>query len=153
MVNHQHRNAVSVGIVPRNSIEVEKQNLKHFRYIDYMLKLYLCLLLICLGLLAQPKPAIADDAAAVEKSLRQSIAQVLGRVGYLGRYANGQELQRGISAYLWDNRNWLKTTDFHSLRQLDAVVCLLHKKGYPGFENHLETPAVRNFCRQLVAKP
>ena len=96
----------------------------------------------------------AGDPVTSEQWLRGRVSQVLHREGYLGQYPNGQGLQRGLSAYLWDNRSWLKMVDFHNSRKLDAVVCLLDKKGYPGFADYLESAVgKKNWCNLIAAKP
>ena len=89
-----------------------------------------------------------------EQGVREPVSQILHREGYLGQYPNGQGLQRGLSAYLWDNRSWLKMVDFHNSRKLDAVVCLLDKKGYPGFAGYLEGEVgKKNWCNISAAQP
>ncbi len=85
--------------------------------------------------------------------LRHRLQQALNREGYIGSFPNGQELQRGVSAYLWDNRNWLQSVDFHSTRQLDVTACLLHKKGYLGFSAQLKGANGGNWCDNLVRPP
>lgn len=82
--------------------------------------------------------------------LRKQVRHVLDREGYIGRYSHGQELQRGISAYLWDHRSWLKRSDFHNSRQMEAMVCLLVKRGYAGFERYAGNQSSMENCRRLV---
>lgn len=82
--------------------------------------------------------------------LRQQIKQILDREGYIGRYRNGQDLQRGISAYLWDYRHWLKNSNFHNSRTMEVLACLMIKRGYPGFETYAENQSFMKACQQLV---
>jgi hypothetical protein len=89
----------------------------------------------------------------LEGSLRYSLQEYLDGEGYMGDFHNGQDLQRGISAYLWDNRDWLTSSDFHNSRKVDALVCLLDKKGYPGFDAYLDAEVIKNWCDKLVVKP
>jgi hypothetical protein len=81
------------------------------------------------------------------------LRQALDKEGYIGQFRNGQDLQRGVSAYLWDNRSWFQTIDFHNSRKFDAVVCLLQKKGYAGFDVYLKSELVKNWCNSLVQQP
>ena len=89
----------------------------------------------------------------LEGGLRYALQDHLAEDGYMGKFYNGQDLQRGISAYLWDNRSWLKNVDFHNSRNVDAVICLLHKKGYPGFDGYLSSEVVSTWCNQIAQKP
>ena len=36
---------------------------------------------------------------------------------------------------------------------ITAAVCLMHKKGYPGFESYLEAGVVKNWCDKIVQQP
>lgn len=106
-------------------------------------------LLLAVALLF-PGPLLAAGKTVSQVKLRQQIKQILDREGYVGRYRNGQGLQRGISAYLWDHRHWLKKTNFHNSRQQEALLCLLISRGYPGFEQYAGKPSFMKNCRQLV---
>lgn len=109
----------------------------------------LMLLLFCTALF-MPGSTHANPSAV---ELQSAVRKFLEREGYMGSFNHGQDLQRGISAYLWDNRNWLTTVDFHNSRKLDAVICLLDKKGYPGFAPHLSNDVSKNWCNKLVVQP
>jgi len=95
----------------------------------------------------------AGHPQTLESDLYYGIQDYFYQEGYLGEYKNGQGFQRGVSAYLWDNRHWFEKVDFHNYRNVDAVVCLLHKKGYPGFESYVDNPVFSQWCEQLVKKP
>jgi hypothetical protein len=95
----------------------------------------------------------AWPAERLDGELRETLVRTLEREGYVGKFRNGQDLQRGLSAYLWDNRNWLHVIDFNHSRQVDVVVCLLHKKGYPGFADYLNSEIVKNWCDNIVQQP
>lgn len=90
------------------------------------------------------------QSAAFNSEIRTRMQQVLQRDGYIGKYRNGQDLQRGMSAYLWDHRHELKTVEFHNSRQVDVLLCLLIKKGYAGFEQCLNDRAFMNRCSAVL---
>jgi hypothetical protein len=90
---------------------------------------------------------------SLEQDLQQTLYTTLEREGYIGTFYAGVELQRGISAYLWDNRVWLVNTDFNNARQVDVLVCLLVKKGYGGFQEYAENQSFMNWCGDMVHKP
>ena len=108
-------------------------------------------LVLLLGiLLLFPRALFAASDPGSSIPLRQQIKQILDREGYIGRYRNGQELQRGISAYLWDYRHWLKSSNFHNSKKLEVLACLMIKRGYPGFETYAESQSFMKTCQQLV---
>jgi len=117
-------------------------------FVQRSVALALAALLFCL----QPV-CVVSAAESQAGDLRELLQHALSREGFIGSYQNGQDLQRGISAYLWDNRNWLQRIDFHNARQIDAVVCLLDKKGYPGFAASLKSEVSRSWCDNLVRQP
>jgi len=91
---------------------------------------------------------------SIEPELQGKLMGTLEREGYIGSfYAAGIELQRGISAYLWDNRSRLKTVDFHNARDVDALVCLLMKKGYKGYDDYADNEEFMTWCNTLVETP
>ena len=112
-----------------------------------------CLLVLLLFVSLANAGGPVGHPETLEGDLHYKLQSYFDREGYLGRFPNGQDLQRGISAYLWDNRLWLKSVDFHRSRKVDAVVCLLHKKGYPGFESYFESRVFENWCSEIVAQP
>lgn len=68
----------------------------------------------------------------------------------MAHFENGQDLQRGVSAYLWDNRQWLQQVDFHNARQIDVLVCLMIKKGFGGFVNYAENKDFISWCEKMI---
>ena len=90
---------------------------------------------------------------SIEQGLRQTLYTTLEREGYIGKFYAGVELQRAISAYLWDNRVWLTHTDFNNARQVDVLVCMLVKKGYGGFEEYAGNQSFMQWCDDMVKKP
>lgn len=86
----------------------------------------------------------------VDGNIRERVTQVLEREGYLAHFSNGQDLQRGVSAYLWDHRQSLKSVDFHNAVQVDVLVCLLINKGYPGFNKCIENKAFMGRCQGFL---
>jgi hypothetical protein len=120
------------------------------------MQLFRWLLVLCLIILLA-QAALAGGPVGhtdtLEGDLRYALQDYLADQGYMGKFYNGQDLQRGIAAYLWDNRSWLKNVDFHNSRNVDAVICLLHKKSYPGFDGYLNSEVVSNWCNQTVQKP
>lgn len=105
-----------------------------------------CYLVSCLSALA----AAAGDSP---QQTRSFLATCLKQEGYLGDYPHGQGLQRGMSAYLWDHRHWLINTDFHRSRDAEALICLLHAKGYPQFAEQLKNEHFRAWCELTVKQP
>lgn len=99
---------------------------------------------------------LALPVAAADNNLQQTaslLATCLKQEGYLGHYPHGQDLQRGVSAYLWDHRHWLVDTDFHRSRDSETLICLLHAKGYPQFSERMEEKRFRDWCERTVKMP
>jgi|LGVF01.2.fsa_nt_gb hypothetical protein len=88
---------------------------------------------------------------SLDSSLRYILQQRLDGEGYMGDFRYGQDLARGISAYLWDNRQWLTSTDFHNARQVDVLVCLMIKKGYSEFDEYAAD--IKDWCNQTIKVP
>jgi len=109
------------------------------------------LLLVCslIGWFALPATATDNNPQQTAALL----ATCLKQEGYLGNYPHGQELQRGISAYLWDHRHWLVDTDFHRSRDTETLICLLHAKGYPQFSDRIRDRYLSGWCEQKVKRP
>jgi len=112
-------------------------------------------LLASLGLLVTEIWAGAPEGhpLSIEQKLRQTLTHTLEREGYIGTFYAGIGLQRGISAYLWDNRSWLVRTDFSNARQVDVLVCLLTKKGYDGFQSYIADQSFEHWCETMVKQP
>lgn len=92
-------------------------------------------------------PAVAENSAG---NIRESMRKILAREGYIGKFANGQEMQRGVSAYLWDNRTQLGNSKFHRSKDVDAALCLMLSKGYPGLKTCADNKNFTDWCRQIV---
>jgi len=114
------------------------------------LVLLICLMVLQCIVLSDGQTAFAGQ---LKGDMRSALQQHLDDEGYLCAFPNGQGLQRGISAYLWDNRSWLKMTDFHNSRKIDVVVCLMYKKGYPGFDAYMANADDNNWCERIVGQP
>lgn len=113
-------------------------------------KAWRVLLVCCLVVwLALPAAAADNDP----KQTRTLLTACLKQEGYLGDYPHGQDLQRGISAYLWDHRHWLVATDFHRSRDTETLICLLSAKGYPQFSDRVKDRSLRSWCEQTVKRP
>ncbi len=95
----------------------------------------------------------AGHLGTIEGTLRNVLQENLNGSSYMGSYPDGRDLERGISAYLWDNRNWLRSTDFPKSRTVDALICLMNRQGYPGFETYMDNESLRNWCDKIVLKP
>jgi len=108
---------------------------------------------LCLVASAVRAGAPAGHPLSVEQNLRQTLYNTLEREGYIGSFPAGVELQRGISAYLWDNRQWLVKTDFSNARQVDVLVCVLVKKGYGGFQDYAANQSFMTWCGDRVRRP
>jgi hypothetical protein len=94
---------------------------------------------------AQVRPTLSNGAA-----VREGIIQNLTREGYMAHFSNGQGFQRGVSAYLWDNRHWLKNVSFNNAKQVDVLICLMSKKGYGNFSTHVAEQTFMNWCEGML---
>ena len=110
-------------------------------------------LLAALLLLTQNAFAGAPEGhpESLDSNVRYILQQRLDDKGYMGDFRSGEDLARGISAYLWDNRHWLTSTDFHNARQVDVLICLMKKKGYPEFNEY--AAEIKDWCNQTVKFP
>jgi len=136
-------------MVNENAALLEILLLQHKKVLS-VLRFYPAVLAAAVWLLACAASGWADGVEPAIGEVRAQVTRILDREGYIGSFRNGQELQRGISAYLWDHRYWLQKTDFHNSRQLDALLCLLIKQGQPGFESYAENRTFMGSCQQLV---
>ena len=114
--------------------------------------------LIPFGLVLLSSPAVfsagpAGHLQTIEGKLRRVLEKNLNSSGYLGNYPGGQGLERGISAYMWDNRNWLKSTEFSKPRTVDALICLMHSQGYPDLESYMNNERFKNWCNEVILDP
>lgn len=113
----------------------------------------LLLLLILVIPFVASAGAPAGHLESLDTEVREAIIQNLVKEGYMAHFSNGQDVQRGVSAYLWDNRQQLKEVDFHNARQADVLVCLMIKKGYGGFESYAEDQSFMDWCKKMVEQP
>jgi hypothetical protein len=95
----------------------------------------------------------AGHLGTIEGKLRNVLEKNLNLSGYMGSFPEGRDLERGISAYMWDNRHWLKSTEFPRPRTVDALLCLMHRQGYPDLESYMDNERLRNWCDEVVLKP
>ncbi len=124
----------------RQSILVKDRIVVNYRFLAFVLLLY-CLL------------APLNDSWSAERdslSWRQTVISHLDREGYLGTFRNGQGLQRAIAAYLWDHRNELRVEQISRAGQHDAAICLLMKKGYPGFDAFAKEDGFHRRCEKMT---
>ncbi len=112
----------------------------------------LLLLLLLLPFMASAG-APAGHLESLDTEVREAIIQNLAAEGYMARFPNGQDVQRGVSAYLWDSRQWLKEVRFNNARQVDVLVCLMIKKGYGGFAYYEENQSFIDWCGKMVEQP
>ncbi|MDX2480667.1 MAG: hypothetical protein QNK24_10060 [Desulfuromusa sp.] len=106
----------------------------------------LLILMLPLSATAAPVGPTLNSGVVV----REGIIQNLTKEGYLAHFSNGQGFQRGVSAYLWDNRNWLKNVNFNNAKQVDVVICLMNKKGYVNFSAHATEQTFMNWCEGML---
>jgi hypothetical protein len=128
----------------------EADDMKKWKWIKWVL-VPLGLVLLSSQLVLSAGPAGHLDT--IEGELRDVLQENLNRRGYMGNYPDGRDLERGISAYLWDNRNWLKSTDFSKPRNVDALICLMHRQGFPDLETYMDNERLKNWCVEVVLKP
>lgn len=112
--------------------------------------LLVSLLAVFVTFLIGASAVYAADSVTTDRKLRQEIVKVLDHEGYLGQYPNGQDVARGISAYLWDNRQRLITVEFHNARKIDVLVCLMVQKGYPEFIAYANNPGFMSWCNRML---
>lgn len=91
--------------------------------------------------------APAGHPDSIDSKLRQPLMQGLDRERYLD---SEYTFQRAVSAYLWDNRDRLTTTDCPKDRQIDVLVCLLHDKGNPGLKEFVESASMQKLCKEML---
>ena len=113
-------------------------------------RLFPACLLLAVMIWALPVLTYADFSSSEGQML---LRKQLKQEGYLGSFSAGQDLRRGISAYLWDNRNWFRVSDFHVSLNADAVGCLFYKKGYRGFSAEQFSSFSAAWCEKNVRKP
>jgi hypothetical protein len=119
--------------------------------IQFVLKRSILLLVL---MLAFSGVAIAGAPAghleSVDAEIRDSIIQNLASEGYMARFPNGQDVKRGVSAYLWDHRKALKNVEFHNSRQLDVLICIMIQKGYGNFPDYDTDQTFLSWCGQML---
>ena len=120
-----------------------------FRWLKPLCRLMPVLLLLPLAGICSAAGSEPPRAASAEK-LSVRLQRILEREGYIGQFRNGQQLQRGVSAYLWDNRRMLKQTDFHAAKQVDVLVCLLLDKGYDNFAEYGDNKPFTDWCGKMI---
>ena len=87
---------------------------------------------------------------SLDSELHSDLNNRMEQKGYV-RVPYRQELSRAISAYLWDNRDWLISTDFSKARQADVMVCLMAIKGYSEFDKYVTD--IKDWCDEMVRVP
>ncbi len=103
-----------------------------------------------LGIFLLTAAAVPADAESPAVELRRTISRHLDREGYLGRFPNGQDFDRAVSAYLWDHRTELRTIDFPHQQKHEVLICLLLAKGYPGFDRQAASKDFRRWCEKMT---
>ena len=106
------------------------------------------LVLLGILLLGLPGLSVAEESSAVE--LRNTLSRHLDREGYLGRFPNGQDLDRAVSAYLWDHRHELRSVDFPHQQKYEVLICLLLAKGYAGFSRQAAAEDFNRWCGKMT---
>lgn len=86
---------------------------------------------------------------SLERQLHDNLQKRLSNEGYM---RNGRSiLALSFSAYLWDNRRWLTSTEFNNARQADVMVCLMMKKGYLEFNKYAFD--IEDWCNEIIEVP
>ena len=111
-------------------------------------KLLLAILLLCPVAAFPAQVKGSEELSAGE--IRSRLQQNFEREGYLGQFRNGQQLQRAVSAYLWDNRQKLKIFDFHNAKQIEVVICLMIDKGYGNLEEYSSDRTFVTWCGKML---
>lgn len=103
------------------------------------LTLFIALLLLC------AKAAIAGAPSGNPESIDVEVKRQIERALYTEGYYNFEKKQR-ISAYLWDNKRMLVTTDIPKYREVDLVICIMVRKGHEGFEKFITSKDFSKWC-------
>ncbi|ODS30243.1 MAG: hypothetical protein SCARUB_04641 [Candidatus Scalindua rubra] len=78
---------------------------------------------------------------SIETDLKKEIKKALKKEGY-----KSKNFMHNISAYLWDNRNMLKTTNVPKHKEVDLVICIMTRKGNTGFESYTSSEIYMDWC-------
>ena len=82
---------------------------------------------------------------SLDQDIKQPLEQSLHDAGYYCR-----DIEKCISAYLWDNRQMLLTTDIAKQRQVDLVICILTKKGSAHFSRYARPSYYSGWCEEQL---
>jgi hypothetical protein len=90
----------------------------------------------------------AGDPRTIERDIHVLLQDSLSDEGYFPRERIGfgrrpdpiqnKKFQQSTSAYLWDNRDKLKTVDIPPNRNFDLLICLMINKGQNHFREYIE---------------
>lgn len=82
---------------------------------------------------------------SIERNLEVELKYALSKEGY--RHG---KLKHMISAYLWDNRNLLKSIDIPQHREVDLMICVMTIKGIAEFKSYTNNKAYMDWCMEHV---
>ncbi|MCP4672424.1 MAG: hypothetical protein GY857_14095 [Desulfobacula sp.] len=91
--------------------------------------------------------APAGHLSSLEPHLSNILQKRLQYFNYLQQIDNEHEFSLAISAFLWDNRSKLAYIKFSKAREVDAVVCLMIRKGYSEFDEYYNMD--NDFCSRF----
>lgn len=83
--------------------------------------------------------------SSIEPATAFMIKDILRAEGY-----NDQRLRRNISAFLWDNRKYLKNLNIPNHRQVDLAICLIERKGHHDLSQLTNNEFLLNWCDEQI---
>ena len=87
----------------------------------------------------------AGHPLSLEQDIKRSLENSLHSAGY-----DCKDIEKNISAYLWDNRQMLLTTDIAKQRQVDLVICILINKGNAHFSRYSRPSDFSAWCNEQL---
>ena len=102
------------------------------------LTLFIALLLLCAKAIAGSP---SGHYESIDVEVKWQIERSLRAEGYYNC-----EKKQCISAYLWDNKHMLVSTDIPKSREVDLGICIMIKKGHEGFERYMRSKDFLNWC-------
>ena len=115
--------------------------------LSYLFWLLIMLLLVPYSYADAPEGALPS----IEGSLKSALIEVLDRAGYMASSWTRKDLERGLSAFLWDNRRMLSGMEIPDERQVDLAVCLMLKRGEHGFDQYAGSTGFTNWCQSVTS--
>ena len=112
---------------------------------------YINWLVVCTAMLFYVGAVIAGAPSGHPRSVDREVGWRLEKAfsmeGYYYReFRDSKTTGRCISAYLWDNRRMLVTTDIPKHREVDLVICIMKRKGVDNFDRYFRSEIFSEWC-------